>query len=360
MKVAFIARSTLFTVRGGDTRQMEMTARYLRKLGIVADVFLSGQEIRYNEYDLLHFFNIIRPADIMIHVERSGKPFVISPIFVEYDGINEKSKGGLFSTVSKVLGNERMEYVKSIARWILNGEKIASKKYLLLGQTGSIKWLLGRVACLLPNSESEMRRFKRVHDTNCRYHVVPNGIDTEILEKKLEKYTDYEGAVVCVARFEPLKNQLALIEALKGSNYKVYLHGKPSPNNMAYYEQCIKAAGGNIQVRDWLEGDALFSVFASAKVHVLPSYFETTGLSSLEAAVMGCNIVVTRKGDQPEYFQEDAWYCEPDDVASIRKAVDEAYNSPYNNSFKERILQHYTWQRAAEETLIAYREVLKD
>ncbi|RYD58737.1 MAG: glycosyltransferase [Sphingobacteriales bacterium] len=360
MRIAFIARSTLFTVRGGDTRQMEMTAKYLRKLGVSVDIRLSGAHIEYKDYDLLHFFNIIRPADIMVHVERSGLPFVISPIFVEYDGINEKSKGGLFSIASKLLGNERMEYVKSIARWVLNGEKITSKKYLLLGHGGAIKWLLNRVGYLLPNSESEMRRFRKAYNTNCTYHIVPNGIDTEIADRKVEQNAEYKDAVICVARFEPLKNQLALIEAMRGSDIKVYLHGKPSPNNIAYYEQCVRAAGGNIQIRDWLEGDELFSVFASARVHALPSYFETTGLSSLEAAVMGCNIVVTNRGDQPDYFKGDAWYCKPDDVASIRKAVEGAYNAPYNIAFKQRILEHYTWQRAAEETLKAYKEVLKD
>lgn len=360
MRVAFIARATLFKVPGGDTRQMEMTAKYLRAEGIEADILLSDQAIDYSRYDLLHFFNIIRPGDIMVHVERSGKPFVISPIFVEYGNINESSKGGLAALVGKMLAGGKLEYLKTIARWLLNGEKVASKKYLLLGHNGSVNWLLKRVACLLPNSANEMKRFKRVYDTDVRFHVVPNGIDTEILGKDLQQIPEYKDAVVCVARFEPLKNQLALIKALKGSEYKVFLHGKPSPNNRSYYEQCLAAAGDNVQVRDWLQGDELFRVFASAKVHVLPSYFETTGLSSLEAAVMGCNIVVTDKGDQKDYFKDDAWYCNPDDVASIKKAVDAAYSAEYDEQFKKRILAQYTWQRAAEETLKAYKEVLKD
>jgi glycosyltransferase involved in cell wall biosynthesis len=94
-------------------------------------------------------------------------------------------------------------------------------------------------------------------------------------------------------------------------------------------------------------------------VHVLPSYFETTGLSSLEAAVMGCNIVVTDKGDTRDYFKNDAWYCEPEDPASIRQAVEAAYDAPYNEAFRQRIFQEYTWKRAAEETLKAYMDVLK-
>ena len=105
--------------------------------------------------------------------------------------------------------------------------------------------------------------------------------------------------------------------------------------------------------------EELFTAYSNAKVHVLPSYFETTGLSSLEAAVMGCNIVVTDKGDTRDYFGDDAWYCDPDSVESIRNAVDAAYKAPFNEAFRERILRDFTWERAAEETLAAYKQVLK-
>jgi hypothetical protein len=45
--------------------QAVQTARHLQALGVVADVKLSNEVIDYNQYDLLHFFNIIRPADFI-------------------------------------------------------------------------------------------------------------------------------------------------------------------------------------------------------------------------------------------------------------------------------------------------------
>ncbi len=56
----------------------------------------------------------------------------------------------------------------------------------------------------------------------------------------------------------------------------------------------------------------------------MPSWFETTGLSSLEAAAMGCNIVITRKGDAYEYFGDYAYYCDPESPDSIFKAIEKA------------------------------------
>ena len=70
MKVAFIARSSLHSTKGGDTIQMMQTARCLKKLNVEIDIKLTDEKINYKEYDLLHFFNLIRPADILPHIQK--------------------------------------------------------------------------------------------------------------------------------------------------------------------------------------------------------------------------------------------------------------------------------------------------
>jgi glycosyltransferase involved in cell wall biosynthesis len=150
-----------------------------------------------------------------------------------------------------------------------------------------------------------------------------------------------------------------LIRALNDTQYNVFIHGKPSPNNTRYFEQCKIEAGSNIHIGGHLAPQELFTAYANAKVHVLPSYFETTGLSSLEAAVMGCNIVVTDRGDTKDYFDKHAWFCDPDSPQSIKQAVDAAFAAPYDEKFRQHILTSYTWKKAAEETLKAYKTVLK-
>jgi glycosyltransferase involved in cell wall biosynthesis len=69
---------------------------------------------------------------------------------------------------------------------------------------------------------------------------------------------------------------------------------------------------------------------------------------------MGKNIVVTTKGDTYDYFEDYAFYCEPDDVLSIKNAIDDAYNSQVNPKLKQKILEKYTWEQTAVETLKAY------
>ncbi len=355
IKIAFISRSTLFTSPGGDTCQMEETAKNLRKKGVLVDIYLCKQSIDYTSYDLLHFFNIIRPADIIKHIRLSGKPFVVSTIFVQYGTVNAGGKQGL---LKRIFSEDGLEYIKVIARALKNGEKIVSPSYIWRGHRRSIQYIAKRAAYLLPNSESEYKRLSAKYDVDAKYHVVPNGIDTELVNKKYPYSEEYKDSILCMGRIESRKNQLNLVRALSNTAYKVYIHGKASPNAVAYLEQCKKEAAENIKINGWLDGEHLYTAYSNAKVHVLPSYFETTGLSSLEAAVMGCNIVVTDKGDTRDYFKDYAWYCEPDDVNSIKNAVDAAYKAPYNESFRQYILQHYTWERAAEETLSVYKQVL--
>jgi len=61
-----------------------------------------------------------------------------------------------------------------------------------------------------------------------------------------------------------------------------------------------------------------------------------------------------------DYFGKDAWYCDPGDPASIRKAVFEAYEAPVGNeNLIQRIREQYNWKKAAEKTLQAYEQVLQ-
>jgi glycosyltransferase involved in cell wall biosynthesis len=359
MKVGFISRATLFSSPGGDTRQIEQTAMALRKKGVDVDIYLSTDRIDYSKYDLLHFFNIIRPADIIMHAKKARKPFVVSTIFVEYGSVKDQKKSAL-GVLKSFMSDGALEYLKAIARWIKNGEKVVSMQYLLWGHVKSVRWVARNASCLLPNSQSEYNRFRNKYNIDQRHIVVPNGIESEKAMRIYPESEKYKNAILCMGRIEARKNQLNLIRALNNTIFKLFIHGKPSPNNIGYYKQCIGEAANNVSILGWLDDEELYTAYSNAKVHILPSYFETTGLSSLEAAIMGCNIVVTDRGDTKDYFRDYAWYCEPDNPDSIRKAVEAAFEAPYNESFKQYILKHYTWDEAAVQTLSAYNKVLRN
>jgi len=358
MNILFLARATLYRVYGGDTVQIVSTAKYLRKLGIHVDIRLSNEQIDYRKYDLLHFFNIGRPGDILCHIKKSGLPYVVSTIFIDFSEYQRSNKG-IRSTFSKYLSSDRIEYLKAIARWIKNGESIQSREYIFLGHKKAVQKVAGNAAYILPNSESEHKRFVAHYDIRRPYKVVYNGIDPEIFSAPPSKYYLQDTLqVLCVARIEGNKNQLNLIKALNNTQFKLKLVGKPAPNHTRYYNECKKAAAGNVSFEDFMPQEQLTEEYVSAKVHVLPSWNETCGLSSIEAAYHNCNIVITDKGDTVEYFGAKAWYCDPADPESIYKAIVAAAIAPVNIELREKINDTYNWERAATDTLIVYQQVL--
>ncbi len=358
MRVAFISRSTLFTVRGGDTVQLVKTAEWLRKLGVEVDLYCGPGKISYERYDVIHGFNVIRPVELLEHFRKFKGLKVLSTIYVDYSEYELKARGGLASLLLKYGGPDRLEYLKTIARWVKNGEKNFSFSYLLRGHRSCVRNLLRLSDVLLPNSGNEYRRLVSGYGIERNCVVVPNAIDPTVFKKELEYRNKQNNLVLCVGRIDGLKNQLNLIRALTGSEFELLIIGKPAPNHVSYYNECRKMAGENVRFLAETEQSELVKYYQRAGVHVLPSWFETTGLSSLEAAAMGCRIVITRKGDTEDYFGDNAFYCEPDQPESILNAVRRAAGAPLNENFRVTIYAEYVWEVTARKTLQAYNNAL--
>lgn len=356
MRVVMIMRSTAFKASGGDTVQAQATAKYLRRLGVSVDVRLTTEKIDYQQYDLMHFFNIIRPSDILFHVKHAGLPFVISPIFVNYQEYERSEYTGLRKWLSGSLSLDAMEYVKVIGRTLFNKEPLLSPDYIWKGHRASVRWLMAHCSMLLPNSGSEVQRLFDHYQTTSEYKVVYNGIDEEVFHKP-ETSSERNG-VLCVAQFHPSKNQLRLIRALRSTGIQLTLVGRPTINGKLYYEKCKKEAGPDVRFIDFVPQESLKDLYLKAEVHILPSWFETTGLVSLEAAAMGCKIVTTNRGDVREYFGEHAIYCDPSAGGDIKEKVQQALEGPYSPDLRDLIYEKFTWKKAAIATLEAYEKVL--
>ena len=351
-----ISRPTLYTVKGGDTVQVRETAKALEYLGVDVEIKLADESIDYQSYDLVHFFNVIRPNSIMSHVSKSGLPYVISTIFVDYSEVERKYRSSFFRVLSGIFGSDGIEYLKTIARSMRNKEPIIDHSYLWKGHKRSVEQLLNGADLLLPNSNSEFQRLKTRYRFNNDYRSIPNAVSDDFFQKA---HQDQRLGVICIGQIELRKNQLNLIEALNGTQIPLKIIGTAAPNHQKYFEACKEVAGSNVQFIGQLSKKQVIQELGESKVHVLPSFFETTGLSSLEAAAMGCNIVITEKGDTREYFEDFAYYCEPDKPDSIRRAIQSALQEPVDPALRERVQSKYRWEITASETLEAYKTVLQ-
>ena len=110
LKVLMIARPDLREYPGGDTTQILETARALQKLGV--RTVINPDRPVYQDFDLIHFFNIIDPEDIIGHVSVSGLPFVLSPIYCLYDEYDRLYRTDLVGKMSRWLPRNSIEYLK--------------------------------------------------------------------------------------------------------------------------------------------------------------------------------------------------------------------------------------------------------
>ena len=354
-----VNRTNWNTSRGGDSVQMENTAKVLRKLGVQVTYWEPTHQFDFKQFDLIHLFNIIRPEHLM-KFTNLGVPFVVSTIFVDYEEVDKLLRGNSFRAFQNIAGNDRLQYVKTLARSVKGKSEIPNFSYRIKGQAESISYIAKKAAMLLPNSMSEAQRFvaKYPHETPIK--VIPNGVSKE---KFIHPCDNPQKDVLCVARFEHLKNQINLMHAIVQTDLKLTLVGDPSPNQHSYYQQCLEFAKKHpqqIEILTQYPSEKLPELYKQYKIHILPSWFETTGLVNLEAAAAGCNVIISNRGDTHEYFGDRADYCDPGDVASIKNALIKVSQTPSNDTLRQHVLQHFTWELAAQNTLEAYQEVLND
>ncbi|MEQ9262247.1 MAG: glycosyltransferase family 4 protein [Owenweeksia sp.] len=353
IRVLFVSRATLFTQAGGDTLQMEQTALYLEKENLQVTIY-NGQNVREEDFDILHFFNIGRPADL-IRFTDWAIPKVISAIYIDYTEYDQKHRNGFAGWLARIAGVHGTEYMKTIARGLKAKDRFPPLQYLLRGQKSSVKYLLKSCAIVITASRQEEKALRKEFGHLPQVSVIPLG--SEHFPALSQTNTKRSG-IVCAARIEGLKNQLNLIRALKGTAISLKLIGKSTANQPGYLEECKVLAEDSMQFTGPLTREELAAEFQKAKVHVLPSYYETTGLSTVEALKSGCQVVITKRGAQAEIFGDHAFYCDPDDPESIHAAIKKALDSHVDHS--HWVQSAFSWVSAAKKISDIYRSLLQN
>ncbi len=354
LRVLMVNRPNAEGLPGGDLVQMNETAVELRKIGVQVSI---SHELRpkLNDFDIVHAFNLETPATTMIQVawaKAAGTPVALSPIF--FDMPDEVRFANFYHygrwPVEKRLVGKKISY---IVYNHLHHQLLKQQRALLL-----------QVDRLLPNSRLEAENINKVFPTaaNIPFNVVTNGVRAEQFRDGdrrmfLNKYGVSDFLLV-VGRLGYLKNQLQLLKALRGWNHPIVLIGQ-EPDKL-YARACHREARGrkNITFIPHLPQAELKHAYAAARVHALPSQKETVGLVSMEAAVAGCRIVVSPVGGQREYFHEWAEYCDPNNIESIRVAVERAWEKPSSEELADYISGYHNWNTAAKQTLAAYQQTL--
>ena len=121
---------------------------------------------------------------------------------------------------------------------------------------------------------------------------------------------------------QPRKNVPRLIEAAKKFQFPLKLVGNKGNAESEAQLRALIGKAQNIEIVGFVSDEALTSLYNRAKVFALPSLNEGVGLVALEAAIHGCNIVITNLGGPKEYYEPGtAQLVDPYDIDDIGQAI---------------------------------------
>lgn len=362
MRVLWLVRRNLTEHPGGDTTQILQTAAALRRRGVTVDLAADARE-DLAAYDAVHLFHLDRLWENIPHCRRARaahRPIVLSTIYWPSDEFDRGGRTGLQGTLARCFGSATYQNLRLLQRRLLHcGRQRIWPTGVLRDSTFRDRAveLLESAAVLLPNSRAEQAEIESRFGVRRLTVIVPNAADTSTFGPPTHPAPPRAG-VLCVGRLEPRKNQLALIEALRGTGIPLTLVGQTGRFSGAYGRRCRRAADANVRFVGPQPPAELARFYHAARVHACVSWYETPGLASLEAALCGCALVVTPGGSTREYFGDEAAYAEPDSLASIRAAVEQALTHGPSPGLAERVARQYTWDAAAAATAEAYRLAL--
>lgn len=367
--IIFANRSDCFECSGGDTIQMLKTKEYLEKnYEIKVKICLSPEEILMDkEADIVHIFNIQTIDQTLEYIEASkkmNKKILLSTIYWDLDYSILASNS--FKILNHRFPNKNIENLKNLFNIAFTAKQTISN---LLNNEKSNKIKMRKAIqeadYILPNSNEEFeiicRKFGiNKEDTVKKVKVIPNAV--EILETEIDKpdndYIDVKikDYILQVGRIEINKNQMSVIKALKNRpDIPIVFIGKVGrgKENLKYFNNIKKMAEqrGNVYFIDHIPQNEVYAFYKNAKVHVLPSFRESPGLSTLEALYHGCKIVTSSEKYCPvKYYQfdEKAYTCNPFDVKSIEKAILSAYNATQNTEYDVEYFRKFSYANVAD------------
>lgn len=368
LRVLWVARKE--PLLGGPSILMPILRELLQKRGIAIDLCFDLLPDPAG-YDLAHVFNVWDPRDAvrqMRHLKQAGIPIVLSPIFLDLSETTWSVGAQRLLFSPGVDEAARANYLDAMANGtlMLGNCSRFHRMELFPGTTALIREIIELADHLDLLSIEEMQRISKCLGVyRHEFTVARNGADYALFENgSPEWFVATYGVrdfVICVGRIECRKNQAMLLHALRESNLPVVLVGRSG--DPEYERICRTIAPPGTIFISHLDHPRLSSAYAAAKVYALPSWAEGAALTSIEAAAAGCQLVVSNRASEFEYFADCARYCDPADWRSIAAAVVDAYkhyerDKQKRDNLKTRLKASCTWEAAADATILAYRRTL--
>jgi glycosyltransferase involved in cell wall biosynthesis len=230
-----------------------------------------------------------------------------------------------------------------------------------------------RIIAVSKHTAGDVVNYFKVERTKVRviYHGVDDSFRPDVPLKSILQVKKKYGIlapqyILWVGTIEPRKNLSSLIQAydrLKRihEEYHLVLGGGWGWK----YEEIlplIHSLGKKVKVTGYLPREDLIALYGGASLFVYPSLYEGFGMPLLEAMKSGVPVIASNTSCIPEVIGESGILIDPLDILQIKEAILEVLSDKaLHTSLRVKGMKRanlFTWNRAAQETLDLYREII--
>jgi glycosyltransferase involved in cell wall biosynthesis len=229
-----------------------------------------------------------------------------------------------------------------------------------------------RLDRILTVSEASRRDLEREYKLAPeRMSVVGNGIDVDVFRPLPQRERKLNELITTLSSDSPLKGFRYLLEALsllvrKRPDLKLKVIGQPGHETGTRERVEKLGLGSHVSFTGPVPSQTIADAYADSTLAVVPSLYEGFGFPAGEAMACEVPIVSTSAGALPEVVGEDGrcgLLVAPERADALASAIAELLEQPARRAAmgragRARVLEHFTWRRAAERTVDVYREAI--
>ncbi len=239
--------------------------------------------------------------------------------------------------------------------------------YSFIGMQKKVARTLSRIITVSKSSMNDIGR-----DFNIplkRFKVIPNGIDTDMFHPIPEIKREKNRIIVTSSAEAPLKGLRYLLEAVAeiSTTRKIKLIVVGTLRKNGEIERLLTKLGIKecVTFTGSIDNDAFVQHYAKAFLAIVPSVYEGFGFPAGEAMACGLPVISTTGGALPEVVGNAGVLVPPANPGALVKAILALMDHPekaiqMGRAGFNRVRDRFTWKRAAEKTVEAYRETIRD
>lgn len=333
MKIAYIMYPGACYMGTGDGSKMqaEIWAKELEQKGHIVDRISPWGHYDWKSYDIIHVFGFGLWNYDMIHWGSGINPnFVFSPI----------------------IDTNTPMWKYKLATYFGCG------KLRLFSQNYALRQLKPDIRLFLARTQYEADYLKRGYGIDeKKLAIVPLSYRETVCDPSIKKepFCLFTGTMT-----QPRKNVPRLILTAKKYGFPLKLAGNKGNADSEAKLRALIGNANNIEILGFVSDEELNSLYDRAKVFALPSLNEGVGLVALEAAIHGCNIVITNLGGPKEYYEAGTvQLVNPHDIDSIGQAVMKAMDDQTSQPrLRNDIMRKFNVSACVDKLIEHYDSIL--